>query len=1059
LIFGFVRYSLANNFKIEHCRSIGTKEGNMGLSTNLISGLSSGFDWRSMIDQLLEIEHRPVDLMENRKSDYEAKLSEWQSFNTKLLSLKTATGDLRNAEDFDVYSSNMVSNSSVVDAEDLLLVSTSSLASKGSYSIVVSSLATAQKLSSRSFSSFSDSLGASFAGDILINGMAISISQTDSLADIRDKINNANAGINPTGVTASIVSYGTNDYRLMLTSDNTGEDGIALQNASISDLVELFGWKDKSSSIKNSITGGAQSDRFTNSTQDVKTLLGLSTTQSGTIQIMDGNSVYQNVSINFSTDSIEDIKTAINNASIVGVSASVITDTTGNTTTYKLQIDGSQDFVDAQNMLETLGIIQNGVSSVQGTTSGNSMTVNGEYITSDDLITDIDGYNQFNAGDKITLGATSRDHSNNDISGDILTLTTSTTVQDLLDAIETAYQANGDEVSVYITSTGKIEVSDLESGASSLMVDLQSTIGDSNSSLGWGAFTGLNEVRKRELVAGADASIIVDGVTTTSTDNTVNDVISGVTLNLLKADIDTTVTLNIDRDVDAIIEKISAFVEAYNDIASYISEQQSYDEDEEKTGGILFGDGTLASVKSDLTSTLIQTVWGVSSDYATMGLVGINLDNQGQLSIDTDKLQGYLKTNFNDVKNLFSENGTTNAGTLEYVSHSRDTEAGEYTVNITTAATQSNSTSNNGSVGENETLTITDGNKTAQIDLTTSMTLTDIKNAINSEMSNVYTETLVGDAQLYEGSGGTTALRSSTTWDQVYIDGSNSANLTDNDLISFTGATRSGGEVEGSYTISDVSENTVQGLLSAIESAYGNGITVAIDSSGQIALTDKNSGNSELSITFDYTQAHDLSFGSSVSTTNSGGQEGRYAMDITATDDGNGHLVLTHDNYGSDYSFTISESAASSGNKLWTGGDQTVNNGIDVVGTINGEAATGSGQLLTGDDGENNVDGLVVKYTGTAENLDAGEVKLTLGTAELFDRVLFNITDSYDGYVGFKLDSLQDSIDSYETKIEEMEERLDRKMEIMINRFVAMEIALSQIQSQSQWLAAQIDNL
>ena len=93
-------------------------------------------------------------------------------------------------------------------------------------------------------------------------------------------------------------------------------------------------------------------------------------------------------------------------------------------------------------------------------------------------------------------------------------------------------------------------------------------------------------------------------------------------------------------------------------------------------------------------------------------------------------------------------------------------------------------------------------------------------------------------------------------------------------------------------------------------------ITAAINSSGQMVLTDKNSGNSQISITFDYSQAHNLSFGSSVSTTNTGGQEGRYAMDITATDDGSGHLVLTHDNYGSDYSFTIEEDTDAG---LWTG--------------------------------------------------------------------------------------------------------------------------------------------
>jgi flagellar hook-associated protein 2 len=1026
----------------------------MAISTNLVSGLASGFDWSSMIDQLMQVDQKKVDLVGNQQTTYKNQLSEWQSFNTKLLSLKTAADALKDPDDFSVYTSNMTSDSSTVDASDILSVSTSSLASKGSYTINVSSLATAQKLSSRLFSSPTDALGASYAGDILINGIAVSINATDSLADVRDKINNANAGTKATGVSATILRYGANDYRLTLTSDATGEDGIGLQNASASDLVELFGWKDKSSTVKNSITGGAQSDSFSSSTQDMKTLLGLSTTQSGTIKING-----QDVSIDLSTDSLEDIKNAINTAVITGVSASVITDTSGTTATYKLQIDGSQDFVDAQNILETLGVTQNGQSVVQGTTSSNKMTVNGEYITPDTLLTDIDGYNQFNAGDKISLGASSRDHGNNDISGDILTIDSSTTVQDLLNAIQTAYEQNGYEVSAYVTSTGNIEVDDLETGTSSMVVDLQSTVADSNSSLDWGTFTALGEVRKRELVAGADASITVDGITKKSSDNVVDDVIPGVTLNLTKADPDTTITLNINRDVDTIMGKISDFVDAYNAVSSYINQQQSYDTDKQQPGGVLFGDGTLSSVKSDLSSTIVQAIWGVSSDYAMMGLVGINLDNNGQLSIDTDKLKGYLNTNFNDVQNLFAANGSADAGTLQYISHSSDTNSGEYAVHITTAATQSTSTSDNGTVGENETLTITDGDKTAKIDLTTNMSLADIKNAINSEMSNVYTQKLVGDTQLYEGSGGTTVLRPDTTWDHVYIDGSNSANLADNDVISFTGTTRSGGAVSGSYTISDTSTDTVQGLLSAIESAYGNNVSATINSSGQIVLTDKSSGDSQLSIAFDDTQAHDLSFGTSVSTANTGGQEGRYAMDITATDDGSGHLVLTNDNYGSNYSFTISENATNSGNKLWTGGDQTVNNGVDVAGTINGEAATGSGQVLRGDSGDNNIDGLVVKYTGTDENLDVGNVKLTIGAAELFSRVLYNITDTYDGYVGFKETSLQDNIDNLQTRMDEMEARLNQKQQSMINQFVAMETFISQIQTQSQWLTQQINQL
>ena len=126
-----------------------------------------------------------------------------------------------------------------------------------------------------------------------------------------------------------------------------------------------------------------------------------------------------------------------------------------------------------------------------------------------------------------------------------------------------------------------------------------------------------------------------------------------------------------------------------------------------------------------------------------------------------------------------------------------------------------------------------------------------------------------------------------------------------------------------------------------------------------------------------------------MTTANTGGRQGRYAMDITASVDGGNHLVLNSNSYGSGTSFTIHQEK----NLLWTGGDQTVNNGLDVAGTINGEKATGTGQLLRGSDGEANVAGLVVKYTGTATG-DIGKIKLTLGVAELFDRALFNITDS-----------------------------------------------------------------
>jgi flagellar hook-associated protein 2 len=127
-----------------------------------------------------------------------------------------------------------------------------------------------------------------------------------------------------------------------------------------------------------------------------------------------------------------------------------------------------------------------------------------------------------------------------------------------------------------------------------------------------------------------------------------------------------------------------------------------------------------------------------------------------------------------------------------------------------------------------------------------------------------------------------------------------------------------------------------------------------------------------------------------------------------------------------------------------------------VAGTINGEAATGHGQVLTGNTGNANTEGLSVLYTGTATG-DAGTVKLTIGTADLFDRTLFNITDPYSGYVSFKETSLQDSINNFQTEIDQMNAQLDQKKQQMTNEFVAMETALNTIQNQSNWLLGQLN--
>jgi hypothetical protein len=80
-------------------------------------------------------------------------------------------------------------------------------------------------------------------------------------------------------------------YRLTLTSKAPGGEGIALLNASSNDIFSNLGFTEKanvSQVLKNSIIGGAQSDRFTSTNQTIGNLLGLSIGESSTSLIIKG---------------------------------------------------------------------------------------------------------------------------------------------------------------------------------------------------------------------------------------------------------------------------------------------------------------------------------------------------------------------------------------------------------------------------------------------------------------------------------------------------------------------------------------------------------------------------------------------------------------------------------------------------------------------------------------------------------------------------------------------------------------------------------------------------
>lgn len=1013
-----------------------------------ISGLTSGLDWQSMVSQLLELERKPIDRMEADKKDLSDRKDAWNEVNSKLLSFKSAAEALDAVDDFDLFSHSTSITGADVELGDLVNIAVGSNASQGAYTIKVDNLAQAQKLGSRSYDSLDEALGLS--GDLLVNGRALNIATDDTLVNIRDKINALNSGDNPAGVTASLFTPAEGEYRLTLTSQNTGTEGIDLANASSGDLLNSLGFTDNGLSLGTAIANGALSSVMDNSTEAVGSLLGLSAAPAGTVTV-DGNSV----AIDLSTDSLQDVRDKL---AAAGVDASIVSDTEDDETTYRLQVNGLDngvaDLTDDGNVLQTLGLVRQGTSAVQGLVGGTAATTGGQAISGDTLITDIDGFGSW--GDQAAITVSGTDHDGGAVSGSF-TIDASSTVGDLLSYVEN--DVYGGNVSAYVDSEGRIVVEDKQAGASSLTLGLDAGGTDPFGADGTGAAA---EVRSRQLVAGEDAQITVDGMTISRSTNQITDVIAGVTLDLKGQDEDATINLNIERDIAGLKGKVSSFVDSYNEVISYIDSQFTFTPDEDGEGGedtpTLFGDSSLSSVKSSLRSVVLSGVNGLDSELTHLSFAGISIDKEGQLNIDDDKLDEALRTDFNDVVSLFSARGSSTTSSLSYVSSSRDSAAGSYEVDVQQLATRGSTTGSgfSGTLSEDTVLTISGENDSvAQVSLSAGWNISAIVNAVNSELGDDVHEVHVGANSLYADAGQVSAITESTALSSLYDGAGIGAGLADGDNITFSGTLRNGDAVtENSFAVTDPATQTVGDFLTAVEDAYGSGYDAYIDGQGRIAIKDTQTGSSDLSLSVDTVKQLDFGAIDVAADGADGSSEGRYSIGVVASSEG-GELNLAYGSYGS-YSFDL---AVSGGNLGLVDGTYT---GTDIEGRIRTEGSsewmtmTGKGQTLTGDD-DQDVEDLVVKYTGA--DLGTFDFGFTVGVGEQLDRTLFHMTDSLDGYVAGKKDTLTSQMQRIDDRIDNQQRRVERKQEMLMNQFVNMETMINSLQAQMQWLNSQIAGL
>jgi len=229
------------------------------------------------------------------------------------------------------------------------------------------------------------------------------------------------------------------------------------------------------------------------------------------------------------------------------------------------------------------------------------------------------------------------------------------------------------------------------SGAANSMEITSSGDGDGNDNDNVGlsqlAFNAAAQSSLTQTVGAQDAALSINGLDISSETNTINNAITGVTLDLLKADASNFVTVNVKENRNEVTASVKNFVNAYNELRQNIDALTSYDP-ETGTGSALNGDFTVRSIGSQIRNIIFGSLSTVNSNIRSLVDVGITTNSSGTLELDNGKLADALLDYPDEVEALFSLTGSTSDPGIGYVSSSAETQPGDYPVNVVSLLTQ-----------------------------------------------------------------------------------------------------------------------------------------------------------------------------------------------------------------------------------------------------------------------------------------------------------------------------------------------------------------------------------
>jgi len=173
--------------------------------------------------------------------------------------------------------------------------------------------------------------------------------------------------------------------------------------------------------------------------------------------------------------------------------------------------------------------------------------------------------------------------------------------------------------------------------------DQEISITDNGSDLDEALTTNMSNVQTAE-----NASFKFNGVSITRSSNEVDDLLAGVTLTLKEAEVGKVINVSVKQDREHIEERITNFVSKYNSAMTQLNiDTKSSQEALER--GVFSSDSTMKGMKSSLLN-ILSVVGGGAGKLEDFG---IELDDDGRLALDSEKLEEKLDDDPTSVQSFF----------------------------------------------------------------------------------------------------------------------------------------------------------------------------------------------------------------------------------------------------------------------------------------------------------------------------------------------------------------------------------------------------------------------